>query len=201
MKRAVGRTRNRDAGLSLIEVLVSLAIFSFIATAGYTMLVQTLRSKEVSEVRLERLAEIQRTIFLFRSDLLAAVNALPMKPNQTGASAEGTLFIDRPGAPALRYYLRQGTLIREVTRLPQSQSQPILDGLRSVRFRFLPETAPDWTDQVTATDHVRAVEIRLELTDPASEIRYVAELADGMPQRAADTALPSDGTGGENAAP
>lgn len=198
---AVGKTRTRDAGLSLIEVLVSLAIFSFIATAGYTMLVQTLRIKEVGEVRLERLSEIERTVFLFRTDLLGAINALPMDLNQSSETADGTLFIDRPGAPPLRYYLLDGTLIREVTRAPQSQSQPILDGLQSVRFRFLPETAPDWTDRIKASDHVRAVELRLELTDPAAEIRYVAELADGMPQHAQTGVLPRDEDEADDVAP
>ena len=61
--------RAGDAGLSLIEVLVSLAIFAVIGVAGLTVLDTVARTGENTEGRLERLADIDRAFLVIRRDL------------------------------------------------------------------------------------------------------------------------------------
>ena len=47
--------RDTEAGLTLVEVLVALALFSLIGLAGFTMLDNILRVQSGTQGRLERL--------------------------------------------------------------------------------------------------------------------------------------------------
>ena len=62
------RSRNIRA-FTLIEVLVSLAIFSIMAALAYGALGQTLDSAELLNDRMDRLQAIQRTMRLLSEDL------------------------------------------------------------------------------------------------------------------------------------
>lgn len=61
--------RSSDAGLSLIEVLVSLAIFAIIGIAGLAVLNTVARTGERTDGKLDRLAEIDRAFLVIRRDL------------------------------------------------------------------------------------------------------------------------------------
>lgn len=62
--------RADDAGVSLIEVLVSLAIFAIIGVAGLAVLDTVSRTGERTDGRLERLSDIDRGFLLLRRDLM-----------------------------------------------------------------------------------------------------------------------------------
>ncbi|WP_281709349.1 type II secretion system protein GspJ [Phaeobacter italicus] len=61
--------RHKSAGLTLIEVLVSLAIFAVIGLAGLAILQSVTRTGTQTEGRLDHLAEIDRSFLILKRDL------------------------------------------------------------------------------------------------------------------------------------
>lgn len=59
----------REAGFSLIEVLVAVAVFATVSAISVGLLAGALRSKEQGEAALERLAAVQRVSALLREDI------------------------------------------------------------------------------------------------------------------------------------
>ena len=59
----------REAGFSLIEVLVAVAVFAAVSAISVGLLAGALRSKEQGEAALERLASVQRAGALLREDI------------------------------------------------------------------------------------------------------------------------------------
>ncbi|MCR9129422.1 MAG: type II secretion system minor pseudopilin GspJ [Alphaproteobacteria bacterium] len=59
----------REAGFSLIEVLVAVAVFAAVSAISVGLLAGALRSKEQGEAALERLAAVQRASALLREDI------------------------------------------------------------------------------------------------------------------------------------
>ena len=62
-------SRRGEAGFSLIEVLVAVAVFAAVSAISVALLAGALRSKEQGEAALERLAAVQRTAALLRDDI------------------------------------------------------------------------------------------------------------------------------------
>ena len=59
----------REAGFSLIEVLVAVAVFAAVSAISVGLLAGALRSKDQGEAALERLAAVQRAGALLREDI------------------------------------------------------------------------------------------------------------------------------------
>ena len=64
--------RVRQAGFTLIEVLIALAVFGVLATMAQMMLAQTLNNSEMLTERMDRLQSIQRTVGYLSTDFLQA---------------------------------------------------------------------------------------------------------------------------------
>lgn len=128
------RTRAGDAGLSLIEVLVSLAIFAIIGVAGLAILNTVALTGERTEGRLERLAEIDRAFLIVRRDLaqIAPVNVM--------LDADGLAFrrTARSSNIAVTLLVKDMTFTRQVGEAATTAvDQKLLSGTSSARWRLL----------------------------------------------------------------
>ncbi len=104
--------RHGEAGVTLIEVLVSLAIFAVIGIAGLTVLDTVARTGERTDGRLERLAEIDRAFLVIRRDL-AQISGLDTQLNEEGLAFRR---LDADGSFAVRYFSEDVDLNRQVRR-------------------------------------------------------------------------------------
>ncbi|MEF1296418.1 type II secretion system minor pseudopilin GspJ, partial [Vibrio parahaemolyticus] len=60
--------RRAAKGFTLIEVLVSIAIFASLSVAAYQVVSQVQRSNELSQERTQRLNELQRAMVMMDND-------------------------------------------------------------------------------------------------------------------------------------
>jgi len=65
----VANRKLTQAGFTLLEVLMAIAIFALVATAAFSMLQQTLKSGEHFDLKASQLAELQRTHRLLQQDI------------------------------------------------------------------------------------------------------------------------------------
>ncbi|MDB5686017.1 MAG: prepilin-type cleavage/methylation protein [Rhizorhabdus sp.] len=136
----------REAGFTLIELIISLALFALIAMAGLALVESLLGVQGGTEGRLDRLAEIQRAMFVIDNDL-EQVAAGPI------AGQGDQLSFSRPiqaagGLPVrMRYALAAGTLGRSLDgRGLPGMSQQLLGGIASLHWSFY-TPATGWIDR------------------------------------------------------
>ena len=155
MTRRRATRRIPTAGFTLVEVLVALAIFALIGVAGFSMLDQVLRTQRQTEGRLERLAEMQRAMYLITLDFSQARG----KSFEVEQSANGPVIgLRRNAADAkggsvmLHYALQDGSLMRDVSGAsgasgPPVAHQPLLKGVAGVDWQYYAPPAgwtPEW---------------------------------------------------------
>lgn len=126
--------RRTDAGLSLVEVLVSLAIFAVIGIAGLAVLNTVARTAERTEGRLDRLAEIDRAFLVIRRDLAQIRIADVLLEG-------GVLAFERATGDAdvqVRFDLEDSTLLRRIM-MPSGASvdQEMLPHIEAVAWRLM----------------------------------------------------------------
>lgn len=158
----------RDAGLSLIELVVAMAIFALVAIMGAQALTGMLRMRDGVVARSEDTARLAEATSLLRADLSAAVPMLfypPGSPYSDSAVSfrDGTLAFSTGGQPGVmtdgedfpltrvEWRVEDGKLLRRSypTLIPAetvrpSPDQTILTGVSALRLRsYLPELG--WT--------------------------------------------------------
>lgn len=176
--------RDAEAGVTLVEMLVALAIFALVGLASFAVLDAVIRTRDRTEGRLERVAEIDRALFLFGRDLLQG---------DAGATtlADGVLAFGLRGAggPAvMSYTFVDGVLERRVGGPDGSgPRQRLLPGLAAARFRGLdasgawhdawpPEAAEGGGDEAPALVGVEMV-LALAEGEGAPTVRRLVPLA------------------------
>lgn len=120
--------RNSQAGLTLIEVLVALALFSLVGLAGFSMLDTILRVQSGTEGRLERLAAIDRALVLFVRDVQESDPAAVKQDKDT-------LALLRVGTGPVSYQMRSGLFIRSLPR--SGFEQTLIDDVQAMQVRSL----------------------------------------------------------------
>ncbi len=159
-------TRARDTGFTLIEVLVSLALFAMIAGAGLSVLDQILRTQSRTDGRLDRLAALQRMMHLVARDLSEST------PGTLQGDAT-TLTLAR-SAITVTYALTEGRMVRQVARnRADAIAQPLLADVANLRWQFL-DPSGTWQDTwPPGDDDVALHAVAMTVTLDAGELRRV----------------------------
>ena len=174
-------TRQPQAGVTLIEVLVSLALFALIAGAGLSVLDQVLRAQSQTEARLERLALLQRMMHLVRRDLSEAAAG-------TVQGDDLAIMLDRSvetGSVTISYAADAGQLARAITQGDGTVSQQaLLADVTDLRWQYLDDQGA-WHDvwplvNAASAPGLRAVAMTLALSPADQSLRRVVT----VPQRA-----------------
>jgi general secretion pathway protein J len=155
-------SRRTDAGFSLIEMLVALALFAMIGGAGLSVLDQIMRTQAQTEGRLDRLAQLQRMMHLVMIDLSLAL------PGSVAGDGEALAVGDTA------YALAEGT----VQRVVAGQTQALLTGAVAVEWQYLDQEGR-WTGQWppaagAAKAQLRAVALTVALEGDRQLRRVVA---------------------------
>ena len=144
-----------SAGFTLIEVMVSLLLFSLISLAGINLIETVLGVQRHTEGRAERVAEIDRALFLVAGDF----EQLTKGPLREGDS----ISLTRAGADRshqISYRMMDGTLHRTFDGIDRG----ILAGLKTANWRFF-KSGKGWSElPVTKDDPSRPRAIELVAT-------------------------------------
>ncbi|MCX7560521.1 prepilin-type N-terminal cleavage/methylation domain-containing protein [Sulfitobacter sp. F26204] len=126
--------RGADAGISLIEVLVSLAIFAVIGIAGLAVLNTVARTGERTDGRLDRLAELDRAFLVISRDLEQVTMA-------EMALDAGMLAFHRTGSERdieIVFLFDQSALVRRIeSRVGGIVDQLLLTGVAGLQWRLM----------------------------------------------------------------
>jgi general secretion pathway protein J len=174
----------RCRAFTLIEVLVSLAIFAILAAMAYGALGQTLASAEILNDRMDRLQALQRTVRVISEDFLQ-LSPRPVR-QELGEALGASLDTDFQSGFAIQLtrggwnnpvVLPRATLQRAAYRIEEDEliryhwrvldrtfnNEPIalvlLDGVESIVFRFL-QANGEWTDQWPPNNQAGSLQAR-----------------------------------------
>jgi general secretion pathway protein J len=177
------RPARGEQGFTLIELMISLGLFALIAVAGLALVQGIINVQGRTDVRLDRLADLQRTLFVVTSDIDQIATG-----RVTGDAEQGLTFTRAaPGEGGarmeVRYRLAGGILLREVGGMPQR----LLPGVTAARWRFW---NGEWRDRWPLTEEAadqwpRAIEMELQVASPeggsAGTVRRVVVLPEQLP--------------------
>lgn len=163
-----------DAGFTLIEVIVALALFALIAAAGTAMVDTVLNVEARTASRLARLADIERAIVIITHDLTGIAGA-PLAGGPAG------IVFARHGDRdpfGVGYDLSGATF----ERVANGRRQPMLDRVTAARWQFY-SAADGWGDRWprvptpgTAWPLAVAVDITLTGAGPRGIVRRIVVL-------------------------
>jgi general secretion pathway protein J len=135
--------RPAETGFTLIELMIALALFGLIAVAGLAMVDSVLGVRTRTEHRLDRLAELDRAMFLLTADL-DEIAGSPMLGEARALSFSRHAHAPGGIAVPIRYTLEGGSIIRTVGG-PTGGTQVLLRGVSSLRWRYY--AARGWSDR------------------------------------------------------
>jgi general secretion pathway protein J len=186
MRAAVAHARGGDAGFTLIELMISLGLFALIAVAGLALVDGIIKVQGRTETRLDRLADLQRALFVVSSDLdqLAGGDI-----SGGGATLSFTRAAPGMGGPAvpLRYAVTGGMLVRSLGPMPQR----VLGGVSAARWRFWDGAWVDrWPlDAEGKSRWPRAIALEMQVAGPGGTSAPVRRVI-ALPARAQEAQQP-----------
>jgi len=160
---------NRNAGFTLLELLVALSIFALLAAMAYGGLNTVLKARAATDLQAARLTQLQNTFFWLGRDLTQTVNrpvrdeygdlqpalmGVEMGDYRLALTRGGWLNpADRPrgGLQRVAYGLRDDQLLRVYWNvLDRAQDSPpqesvLLDGVERLELRYL-DAQKQWSD-------------------------------------------------------
>jgi len=189
--------RAGEQGFTLIELIVSLALFGLIAVAGLALVENVLGVQAQTDGRLERLGDLQRAMFVLTGDLEQLSDGPLRGTADVIAFRRHAQALGGYGAP-VGYALAGGVLVRtlEVGGVPRMQR--LLTGVSAVRWRYR-DGAAGWRDTWPPAEPERqddwpdAVDVTLVLAPgrgrPAGTLRRIVMLPVVIEKPAVDTAV------------
>ena len=133
--------RGREAGFTLIELIVSLALFALISVAGVALIDSILRIQARTSGRLERLGDIQRAMFVVANDLgQVATGRIAGTPVALSFNRRLT-GLNREPQPVV-YVVTNGAMERDIASIGR---QRLLDGVETVGWHYF-EAGNGWID-------------------------------------------------------
>lgn len=195
----------RSTGFTLVEMLVSLFVFSLLATAGVAVMAFTVDNRGGVSDRMQRLGDLQRTHALLRQDLSQAA---ARRVRDGRGEAARSAFSGAPegvGDPLLAFtrrgwenpdQLARASMQRVVWRLVDDRlerlalpaldgaapgpAQVVLDGVSELRlaYRHRGQWSPAWPGGHAAVPD--AVEVRMQV-EGFGELRQVFLIAGKQP--------------------
>jgi general secretion pathway protein J len=213
------RARERQAGFTLIEMMVALAIFAMISAAGVALLQSASSTQLAVKGRLDDLGRNARAIALLEADLAQAI-ARPVRSGGSllpafaaqGSEASGQLFAvtrtgwanldnaPRPDVQRIAYALESGALVRLGSERPDGgalKKTVLLDDVTAATVRFR-DAEGNWRSDWSADDAAslpRALELVVTRTKAAPvTLLFLVGTGQADPK-------PKDQPGGEDASP
>lgn len=157
-------------GFTLLELLVAITVFTFIAAAAYTGLRSVLFNQAAIEAESKRLAEVQMAFYILTQDIQQAAPR-PIKDEYgdsqpalksddlddhilqlTRMGWDNPLGQKRPTLQRLAYRLENGRLLRlywdtlDRSGISEPRQTTLLEGVENVTVRFL-DTENTWQTQ------------------------------------------------------
>lgn len=121
--------RRATAGMTLVEVLVSLVIFALVGGASFALLDQILQSRLQSEARLTRVQDVERAFRLLGLDTgFALPGSFRLRQERLDLQRS---FVG--GVIAVSWHFRDGNLVRSFG----TQDQTLVSGLSDVTWQTL----------------------------------------------------------------
>lgn len=159
-----------QAGFTLIEMIVALALLALISLAGFGLIQTVLTAQRRTEGRLERLARLERALYLIDADFGQVVEG-PYGPDPKDRNAiAGAVLMRRnaAGGPTMVGYAVVGG---SLMRLYGARARPLIANVTAVQWRFHRNGA--WSTQPPKREDTR----------PADAIALTLRLgpADGAP--------------------
>ncbi|TRW50310.1 type II secretion system protein GspJ [Aliidiomarina halalkaliphila] len=145
---------NRSQGFTFIEVLVAISIFAIIGLASATIFTQMNRSSEISEVRHQRLSELQFAFLMLDRDVrqmvIRPVRAVPEESRQYYVTNSRDLTDSDSGGLA---FVRAGWS-NPGMMLPRGELQPVVYRVRDNVLQRLHRPFVDDTSGDTAVQQL-----------------------------------------------
>jgi general secretion pathway protein J len=135
-------TSSNNAGFSMLELLVALAVFSLIGIGSHAMLRSVLAAQEAQHIHSEALARLQKAVWLMEQDVSQA------EPGSVKATGGMLLSLRRIGW-------------RNPLGLPRSDIEFVSYGLKGDKLVRYYGTSPDAVQAQTFLDHVSDVRMGL----------------------------------------
>lgn len=177
--------RRGEAGFTLVEVLVSLALFGLIGVAGFTLVDSIVRVQARTEGRLDSMADLQRAMHILTLDFEQASGFSALVHDETGVSFQRLSDNAPNGRLSVRYMLADDSFIRVIAPRPGAvgQSQSLIGGVEGARWEFYTREA-GWVETWPpggSDDRLPAgVALTLDLTRrsdrPGGSVRRVVQL-------------------------
>ena len=183
-----------QAGFTLIEVLISLALFSVMALAGIAMIESILRVEEQTKGRLDRIGAMQRAMYLLTKEIEQA------EPGSFTETERGIGFLRRapslfePASPVA--FLLDGDVLQRISTESSGRrkEERLLEGVSRLDTRFYyrgtgwsptllvkPETSPPIIRVAEEVPQPIAVALRMTIAQgtgtPAGELERIVEVA------------------------
>lgn len=153
--------RGHDEGFTLIELIVSVAIFTLISTAAYLFMGNVLISRDRSEIVATQLNALQKALLIMQRDFEQIANR---PARDTFGDVQPAILAQ---AQDRIEFSRLGKTIMPFTQDPQSEVERVRYHVEEGKLLRSHWSAPDQADQVTPVE----LDLLQEVTD--FEVRYL----------------------------